>query len=181
MWCENDYMQNTSSVQFEDAVTPTKRGGNPLWTPGVSANPAGKPKGTPNRITKTIREAVLEAVQPGMCHPEGLKGWLVDRALGGVEDRKIFSSIVSRVIPIEITGEGGGPVKIDLGWLTGRKVGGEVIDITPTTQMLGEQATAQLPTDYQSDLPVIAEGVDGQAAGAEAAKGKRGRPSKAKT
>lgn len=146
-----------------------------LFKPGEG----GRPKGVPNRVSKTIREAVLEAVQPGMCHPEGLKGWLVERALGGIEDRKIFAGVVSRVIPIEITGEGGGPVKIDLGWLTSRKVGGEVIDITPATQIGGEQASMRLPTDYQSELPVIAEGLDGQAAGAEAAKGKRGRPPKA--
>jgi hypothetical protein len=150
-------------------ASPAKRSN--LFAPGNK----GKPKGAVNRVTKTIREAVIEAVQPGACHPEGLTGWLVDRALGGVEDRKIFAGVISRVIPVEITGEGGGPVKIDLGWLTGRKVGGEVIDITPTTQTLGEQAAAQLPTDYQSESPVIAEGVEGQTA-----KGKSSRPQKAK-
>ena len=118
----------------------------------------GRPPGTPNKVSKSIREAVLEAVQPGMCHPEGLKGWLVERALGGIEDRKIFAGVVSRVIPIEITGEGGGAVKVDLGWLAGRKIGGDVIDITPATQTAGEQATARLPTDYQSVVTANAGG-----------------------
>ncbi len=148
-----------------------------LFAPG---NP-GKPKGAVNRVSKTIREAVLEAVQPGMCHPEGLKGWLVDRAQGGIEDRKIFAGVVSRVIPIEITGEGGGPVKIDLGWLTGRKIGGDVIDITPTTQTLGDQATARLPTDFQSEHPApAAVPADNGSAEPGKAKAARGRPSKAK-
>ena len=164
---------------MQEVVTTVEREGSHLFKPGQSGNPAGKPKGTPNRVTKTIREAVLEAVQPGNCHPEGLAGWLIERAKGGIEDKKIFGAMVSRVIPIEITGEGGGPVKIDLGWLTSRKVGGEVIDITPTTQIGGEQAGMRLPTDYQSEAPVIAEGVDGQAAAAEVAKGKRGRTQKA--
>lgn len=115
----------------------------------------GRPKGVPNKVNKTIREAVLEAVQPGHCHPEGLRGWLVERALGGIEDRKIFAGVVSRVIPIEITGADGGPVKIDLGWLSGRKIGGDVIDITPATQKAGEQATAGLPTDFQSEAPCL--------------------------
>ncbi len=127
-----------------------------LFAPGNT----GRPKGSVNRVSKSIREAVLEAVQPGMCHPEGLKGWLVERALGGIEDRKIFAGVVSRVIPIEITGEGGGAVKVDLGWLAGRKIGGDVIDITPATQTSGEQATARLATDFQSEAP-IAGGMPG--------------------
>lgn len=134
-------------------VNTVEREGDHLFRPGQSGNPAGRPKGVPNKVSKSIREAVLEAVQPGMCHPEGLKGWLVERALGGIEDRKIFAGVVSRVIPIEITGEGGGAVKVDLGWLSGRKIGGDVIDITPTTQKAGEPATARLPTDFKSEAP----------------------------
>jgi hypothetical protein len=160
---------------MQEAVSTVERDGSHLFRPGQSGNPAGKPKGTPNRVSKTIREAVLEAVQPGMCHPEGLKGWLVDRAQGGIEDRKIFAAVVSRVIPIEITGEGGGPVKIDLGWLTGRKIGGDVIDITPTTQTLGDQASARLPTDIQSEDLVPAAGVPVEQGSAEPAKTKRSK------
>ena len=123
-------------------------------------NPGGgRPKGTPNKVTKTIREAVLEAVKPGACHPEGLTGWLIDRANGGIEDRKIFAGIVSRVIPVEITGEGGGAIKVELGWLSGRKVANDVIDITPATQMLGEQATARVETDLLSESTVIVSAV----------------------
>ena len=112
----------------------------------------GRPKGVPNKLTKSIREAVLEAVQPGACHEEGLTGWLKDRALGGIEDRKIFAGMVSRVIPVEITGAGGGPVKIDLGWLTERRIGGgDVIDVTPTTQNDGNALPSPGATDVISD------------------------------
>lgn len=136
-----------------------------LFAPGNK----GKPKGAVNKISKTIREAVLEAVQPGQCHPEGLKGWLVERALGGIEDRKIFAGVVSRVIPIEITGEGGGAVKVDLGWLSGRKIGGDVVDITPTTQTIEDATPARLPTDFQSEQPSIAGGrVEGKSGDGDA-------------
>lgn len=95
----------------------------------------GRKPGQPNRITKGIKDAVMESIQPGQCHPEGLKGWLRDRALGGIEDRKIYAGIVSRVIPIEVTGKDGEAIKIDLGWLTGRAIAGQdAIDVTPTSQ-----------------------------------------------
>jgi hypothetical protein len=120
----------------------------------------GRPPGTPNKVTRSIRQAVMDSIEPGKCHPDGLAGWLIERALGGIEDRKIYAAVVSRVIPIEITGEGGGAVKVDLGWLAGRKIGGDVIDITPATQTSGEQATARLATDFQSEAP-IAGGMPG--------------------
>jgi hypothetical protein len=104
----------------------------------------GRPKGTPNRVTKTIREAILQATQPGECHPEGLVGWLRDRAQGGIEDRKIFGAMVSRALPIEVTGTDGGPIKIDLGWMSQRRIGyGDVVDVIPVTQtpqQLGQAA-----------------------------------------
>jgi len=119
-------------------------------------NRGGRPKGVPNKINRSIKEAVLESIQPGQCHPEGLKGWLRDRAQGGIEDRKIYAGIVSRVIPIEVTGKDGEAIKIDLGWLTGRNIGGQdAIDVTPTSHddEDGRQINRlgmDVP-DYQSD------------------------------
>ena len=118
----------------------------------------GRPKGVPNKLTKSIREAVLEAVQPGACHEEGLAGWLKDRALGGIEDRKIFAGMVSRVIPVEITGAGGGPIKIDLGWMTERRlVSGDVVDGTYSTQSPASPALTGGSTDVISDDPSESE------------------------
>lgn len=112
----------------------------------------GRPKGVPNKINKTIKEAVLEAVQPGACHEDGLKGWLIDRAQGGVEDRKIFAAVVSRVIPVEVTGADGGPVKIDLGWLSQRRIGyGDVVDVLPVTSET--QAPAQIEQKADESMP----------------------------
>lgn len=157
-------MQEVSTVEREAGE---KKRSN-LFTPGNG----GRPKGARNKVTRTIREAVMESIEPGKCHPDGLAGWLIERALGGIEDRKIYAAVVSRVIPIEITGEGGGAVKVDLGWLAGRKIGGDVIDITPTTHTPADQAPARLPTDFQSESPFPAGGVEAQTAPARA--GKRG-------
>lgn len=129
-----------------------RKTGAHLFRPGEG----GRPKGVPNKVTRTIRQAVMESIEPGNCHPDGLAGWLIERARGGIEDRKIYAAVVSRVIPIEITGAEGGPIKIDLGWLSGRKIGGEVIDITPTTQTHEDAAPERLPTDFESEAPVLA-------------------------
>lgn len=137
---------NAGEREGAESVPSPEKGSN-LFKPGQAPGP-GRPKGVPNKLTKSIRDAVLEAVQPGACHEEGLTGWLKDRALGGIEDRKIFAGMVSRVIPVEITGAGGGPIKIDLGWMTDRRlVTGDVIDVTPTSQNDGNALLSAGATD----------------------------------
>lgn len=130
--------KNTVGIEEKGAEIPVEREGADSEPSGRERSLAnltarGRPKGVPNKVTKGIKAAVLESIQPGQCHEEGLVGWLRDRAHGGIEDRKIYAGIVSRVIPIEVTGADGGPVKIDLGWLSERRIGyGDVIDVIPT-------------------------------------------------
>ena len=92
------------------------------FTPGNAGGP-GRPKGVPNKLTVGLKEAVELAVQPGQCHPQGFAGWLVERAHGGIEDRKIFAGVVSRVIPLQVEKKTDTTMRIELGWLNGRDVG----------------------------------------------------------
>lgn len=155
---------------MQEVESPVEREGDEkkrhLFGHGQRVNPNGRPKGAVNKVTKTIREAVMEAVQPGACHPEGLAGWLIERARGSIEDRKIFSAVVSRALPIEVTGEGGGGIKLELSWLGGRNIRGEVIDVTPTAHQLDSPNEINaLPAgvpDYESATPS-----DAPAAGSE--------------
>ena len=82
----------------------------------------GRPKGVPTKLTKTIKEAIELACAPGGCHPAGLAGWLVERATGGVEDRKIFAGLVGRVIPAQLQASIDGSVVVQLPWLTHRNI-----------------------------------------------------------
>jgi len=84
--------------------------------------PEGRRKGVPNTVTRTIREAIELACKPGACHPQGLAGWLVERATGGVEDRKIFAGLVGRVIPSTLQASIDGNVVVQLPWLTNRNI-----------------------------------------------------------
>lgn len=94
------------------------RGRSPLTGAPV---PMGRQKGTPNKVTQTLREAVELAARD--CHPQGLAGWLVERAQGGVQDRQIFAGLVGKVIPIQVNQDVSGGVSISLNWLGQRNIG----------------------------------------------------------
>ncbi len=87
---------------------------------GNPGGPGRKPGETVG-ITRTLREAVELAARD--CHPQGLAGWLVDRAQGGVQDRQIFANMVGKVIPIQVNQAVSGGVSINLNWLGQRNIG----------------------------------------------------------
>jgi hypothetical protein len=99
----------------------------------------GRPKGSQNKVTKTIREAVELAARQ-VTDKEGRKGlayWLLERANGGVQDRQIFAAMMAKALPLTINGNGAGGVTIQLGWLTGRDVGG-TLTVQPNGKSLIE-------------------------------------------
>lgn len=107
--------------RFDTSPTPdAPRGRSPITGAPV---PPGRPKGIPNKITQSLREAVELACKPGACHPQGLTGWLVERAQGSLGDRQIFASVVSKVIPAHLQHKVEGGVVVQLGWLQGRALG----------------------------------------------------------
>jgi len=81
--------------------------------PNGSALPVGRPKGTANKVTRTIREAV-EMAAAG-CHPAGLAGWLIERAQGGVQDRQIFAGMVAKALPLQVHAQVNGGIRLELG------------------------------------------------------------------
>ena len=160
-------LERASGGAAKPAKTAGRKGPPPetLFKPGERR--VGRAKGTQNKLTVGIREAVELAVQPGQCHPNGFAGWLVDRAKGGVEDRKIFAGVVGRVIPLQINQKSEGTVRIELGWLNNRAVGRnlaqsdgdarQVIDIT------AERADVPVIKDHSDTAPGADAGQAGQA------------------
>lgn len=107
---------------------------------GARLPTTGRPKGTQNRVTRTIREAVERAAQPGKCHPEGLAGWLVERAQGSLGDRQIFAAMVAKAMPLQVQANVSGGIRLELGWLGGRQIGASTAQIqNPATQALDLQ------------------------------------------
>lgn len=126
----------TALAEHPAKVPPEKRRVSPLNGQPV---PEGRRKGVPNTVTRTIKEAIELACKPGACHPQGLAGWLIERAQGSVEDRKIFAGLVGKVIPAQLQASIDGNVVVQLPWLTNRNIRGRV----PSTSQL-EAVDAQV-------------------------------------
>lgn len=73
----------------------------------------GRPKGSVNKTTAALKEAILKAAekvgQDGKGRG-GLQGYLQRVAQ---EDVKAFSALLGKVLPLQVTGEGGGPVQTE--------------------------------------------------------------------
>jgi hypothetical protein len=72
----------------------------------------GRPKGVPNKTTTLLKEAILNAatdVGEDGEGKEGLVGYL--RVLAKTEP-KAFSSLLGKVLPLQIAGDPGNPVQV---------------------------------------------------------------------
>jgi proteasome lid subunit RPN8/RPN11 len=67
----------------------------------------GRPKGSRNKITKALKEAILEAAEG--AHPEGTVGYLRQQA---AENPTAFMALLGKTLPMQHTGEDGGPLVI---------------------------------------------------------------------
>ena len=63
----------------------------------------GRPKGVPNKTTAAIKDMVLQALDKA-----GGVDYLVQQS---EENPTAFMTLVGKVLPLQITGDGGGPVE----------------------------------------------------------------------
>jgi hypothetical protein len=74
----------------------------------------GRKAGVPNKTTATLKEAILaagEAVGYDGAGKDGLTGYLRSVA---AKDVKAFSALLGKVLPLQVTGEGGGDLVIQV-------------------------------------------------------------------
>jgi hypothetical protein len=88
------------AAKFRQVLPGTKRrpGGTP-FQPGVSGNPAGKPKGTPNKITVALRDAILAAGEAAGGEG-GLTAYLTRLAL---ENSSAYAGLLAKVLPTTLS------------------------------------------------------------------------------
>lgn len=73
-----------------------------------SGNP-GKPKGALSKTTKTAKEAI-QAAADGLGGKDRLIAWAKEDPLN---ERAFWSSIYPKLLPLQVTGEGGGAIKTE--------------------------------------------------------------------
>src|SRR5215472_8311983 len=98
------------AAKFRPEQPAKRRPGGTPFQPGVSGNPAGKPKGTPNKITVALREAILAAGEAAGGE-EGLTGYLTRLA---VENSSAYAGLLAKILPqtLAASDSGGGKVQI---------------------------------------------------------------------
>jgi hypothetical protein len=70
----------------------------------------GRPKGSTNKTTKTLREAILLAAEETGVDGKGKDGLVGYLKRVAREDVKAFSGLLGKVLPLQVTGAGGGPM-----------------------------------------------------------------------
>lgn len=76
--------------------------------PGIKTG--GRQKGTPNKHTALLKDAILQAAENAGSEigPEGLVSYLQHQAK---ENPGPFLSLLGKVLPMQITGAAGGPIR----------------------------------------------------------------------
>lgn len=83
-----------------------------LKTPEIGKGKAGpgRPKGMPNKTTALLKDAILEAAR-GAGGKGGMVAYLTTQA---TENPGPFMALLGKVLPMQLTGEGGGDLRIQV-------------------------------------------------------------------
>ena len=81
-------------------------------TKGGARPGAGRPKGSPNKVTTQLKEAILRAAEESGEDQRGKDGLIGYLRRVANDDVKAFSGLLGKVLPLQVTGEGDGPLRI---------------------------------------------------------------------
>lgn len=81
-------------------------------SPKIGAGLAGpgRPKGMPNKTTAILKDAILQAAQ-NAGGKDGMVGYLTRQA---EENPGPFMALLGKVMPMQLTGEDGGPIQASI-------------------------------------------------------------------
>lgn len=72
----------------------------------------GRPKGSPNKTTAILKDAILRAAElAGGGKPDGLVDYLQAQAKTNPGP---FMGLLGKVLPLQVSGEDGGPLQVNI-------------------------------------------------------------------
>lgn len=79
---------------------------------GLDRSKTGRAKGTPNKTTALLKDAILKAAENAgnkIGEGNGLVSYLEQQA---ADNPGPFMALLGKVLPMQVTGEDGGPVQV---------------------------------------------------------------------
>ncbi len=74
----------------------------------------GRPKGSPNKTTALLKEAIIKAAEATGRDAKGAEGLTGYCRFLAENEPKAFAALLGKVLPMQVTGEGGGPVQVNI-------------------------------------------------------------------
>jgi hypothetical protein len=72
----------------------------------------GRPKGSQNKTTKLLKDAIIRAAELTGSDQEGTGGLVGYCQYLAKEEPKAFAGLMGKVLPMQVTGEDGGAVQV---------------------------------------------------------------------
>ena len=84
-------------------------------TKGGARPGAGRPKGSPNKVTTQIKEAILRAAEESGEDQKGKDGLIGYLRRVANDDVKAFSGLLGKVLPLQVSNDPDNPIQIIVG------------------------------------------------------------------
>lgn len=85
---------------------------NLIENENLSNKGRGRPKGSPNRITASAKEAIAQAAE-GLGGTNRLISWAQEDP---ANERAFWATIYPKLLPLQVSGEDGGPIQAVIRW-----------------------------------------------------------------
>jgi len=90
----------------------------------------GRKKGTPNKTTALLKDAILQAAaaaggEPSKTSAGGVVAYLTEQAKA---NPSAFMTLLGKVLPTQLSGDGGGPVQTQDRGVPGREAALEILE-----------------------------------------------------
>ena len=87
---------------------------------GLDRSKTGRAKGTPNKTTQLLKDAILKAAEQAgnKVGKDGLVSYLEVQA---TENPGPFMALLGKVLPMQVAGDPNAPIRMTVEWLTSKE------------------------------------------------------------